>query len=235
MGSGSSGNCYLLYDSRGKCLILDVGLNLEKDIQPYLENNLKEVSGVIVTHDHKKDHTFSLKNCIKKGLDCYGNADICSKYKGCNLVECGKLYNIDGFRIQTFELVHNVPNNAFIIDTIDGIRVLYCTDTQYIPKRVKRVNYVLIEANNDDDVMISNSLNDKESHSKAQFHQSLDNCIKYLKSIHSPELMAVVLIHLSDQNSNAKLFVKKVQDELSFDNVYVADKGMVIELNKEEF
>ena len=49
------------------------------------------------------------------------------------------------------------------------------------------------------------------------------------------EARAVVLWHLSDTNINAKIAKKRVQDELGFSNVIVADVGVEIELIKEDF
>ena len=48
-------------------------------------------------------------------------------------------------------------------------------------------------------------------------------------------LQNVVLIHLSSGNSNEKDFKERVQQELGFDRVWVANNGMEIELNKSEF
>ena len=87
------------------------------------------------TDECHQDHVKSLDYFINLGIPCYGNKDVCSMHKGC--IELPNVLKVDGFKVQTFELVHNVPNNAFIIDTSDGIRILYCTDTQYIPKIVK--------------------------------------------------------------------------------------------------
>ena len=45
----------------------------------------------------------------------------------------------------------------------------------------------------------------------------------------------MILWHLSDTNINAEKAKQRVKDELGFDNVFVADKGLVVELNKDEF
>jgi hypothetical protein len=64
---------------------------------------------------------------------------------------------------------------------------------------------------------------------------SLDDCIDYLKEIYSPELQGVVLWHLSDTNIDAKKALERVKEELGFDRVWIAEKGLEIELEKEEF
>lgn len=146
-----------------------------------------------------------------------------------------RLLKVDGFKIQNFELVHNVPNNALIIDTIDGIRILYCTDTKYIPKRVKGVHYAIIECNHEYDCMVDNAMEDIYSMSHYENHQSLDHCIEYLKEIYSTNLQCVILWHLSQSNIDAGKAVQRVKDELCFSNVKYAQRGLEIKLNKEEF
>jgi phosphoribosyl 1,2-cyclic phosphodiesterase len=232
LGSGSKGNSLVIYDSRGKYIILDVGLTY-KEILRGLDYNLNNCVSIICSHNHLADHTKSLDYFIKLGVPCYGNQDICDSHKGCNLLP--KVLNIDGFRIQNFELVHNVPNNAIIVDTLCGIRLLYCTDTEYIPKKVKGVNYAIIECNHDDDFMVDNAMEDVLSMSHHENHQSLDRCIEYLKVIFSPSLQGVILWHLSDTNINESKALKKVKKELGFDNIVCAKENLIIPLQKEEF
>ena len=167
------------------------------------------------------------------GVPCYGNQDICDHHKGCNLLP--KVLKIDGFKIQNFELVHNVQNNAFVVDTDDGIRILYCTDTEYIPYKVKNVHYAIIECNYDSDYIIDNLMEGKYSMSHHENHQSLDKCIEYLKMIYSNKLQGVVLWHMSNANIDAEKALQKVQYELAFPYVYIADKGIVIDVSKDPF
>lgn len=230
--SGSGGNSLAIYDSRGKYIIVDVGLPY-KDILKGLSYELSNCVSILCSHNHTADHTKSLDKFIKTSIPCYGNQDICDNHKGCSLLP--KVLNIDGFKIQNFELVHNVPNNAFVIDTLDGIRILYCTDTQYIPKRVKGVHYAIIECNHDLNDMVDNAMENVFSMSHYEHHHSLDNCIEYLKAIYSTNLQAVILWHLSDTNINAKKAKERVQQELGFLPVYVAEEGLTLELQKEEF
>lgn len=232
LASGSSGNSLVIYDNRGKYLIIDVGLSY-KEILKGLNYDLTDCIAIICSHDHVADHTKSLDKFIKLGIPCYGNQDICDHHKGCYVLP--KLLKLGGFKVQNFELVHNVPNNALIIDTIDGIRTLYCTDTQFIPKRVKGVNYAIIECNHDIENIIDNLVDDKSSMSHPEYHQDIDECIRYLKSIYSVDLQSIILWHLSDANINAEKAKQQVKDELGFSNVYVADKGLTINLEKDEF
>ena len=185
------------------------------------------------TDERHQDHIKSLDYFINLGIPCYGNKDVCSIHKGC--IELPNVLKVDGFKVQTFELVHDVPNNAFIIDTSDGIRILYCTDTQYIPKIVKRVHYAIIECNNNFDTIVDNAMEGDMTMSNFKEHQNINDCIEYLKRIYNVDLQQVVLWHLSSTNINPNDAVKRVRRELGFENVVYAQRGLEIELVKSEF
>ena len=185
------------------------------------------------TDERHQDHVKSLDYFINLGIPCYGNKDVCSIHKGC--IEFPKVLKVDGFKVQNFELVHDVPNNAFIIDTDDGIRILYCTDTKRIPKKVKGVHYACIECNNDQDTIINNAMCDVFTKSKPENHQSLDECIRYLKAINNVNLQCIILWHMSMINIDEKKAIDTIKRDVGFDNVVVADSGMEIEIQKSEF
>lgn len=231
LSSGSSGNCVAVYDSRGKYILLDVGLGY-KDILNGLNWNLSNCVSTFTSHIHR-DHSKALAHFIEAGVPCFSNQDVSEHYKGCQFLD--RMVKVDGFKVQTFDLVHNAPNSAFIVDTIDGIRILYCTDTQYVPKRVKGVNCAIIECNHDEETIIDNMCEGVESRSQFENHHSLDRCIEYLKSIYSAYLTSVILWHPSGTNLNKKEAVRRVKEELGFEAVYMAEKGLELEICKEEF
>lgn len=185
------------------------------------------------TDERHIDHVKSLDYFINLGIPCYGNKDVCDAHNGC--IELPKVLKVDGFKVQTFELVHDVPNNAFVIDTDDGIRILYCTDTKRIPKKVKGVHYACIECNHDQDAILDNEMEDVFTKSKPENHQSLDECIRYLKAINNVNLQCIILWHMSMTNIDENKAIAMVKRELSFDNVIGANKGDIVELVKEEF
>ena len=185
------------------------------------------------TDERHQDHVKSLDYFINLGIPCYGNKDVCSIHKGC--IELPKVLKVDGFKVQTFELVHDVPNNSFIIDTDDGIRILYCTDTKRIPKKVKGVHYAAIECNNDQDTIIDNAMCDVFTKSRPENHQSLNECIRYLKAINNVNLQCIILWHMSMTNIDENKAIAMVKREVGFANVVVADSGMEIEIQKSEF
>lgn len=223
LGSGSSGNCLAIYNSSGKYIIVDVGMS-SKDILRGVDFNLTNCLSMLCTHNHT-DHTKSLDYFINMGIPCYGNKDVCDHHKGCNLLS--KVLKVDGFKVQNFDLVHDVPCSAFVIDIDDNVRILYCTDTKYIPKRVKGVHFAIIECNHDAEYMLDKALEDKYYTSKPENHQSLDTCTEYLKQIQSPNLQAIILWHLSNGNIDeiASLFTAVLLKSNDCDLITFADNA----------
>ena len=115
-------------------------------------------------------------------------------------------------------------------------KVVFMTDTYYSPFKFQGVNNWIIEANYSEKILA-----EKESNGISyvtdrvrRSHLSVENCIKTLQANDLSLTNNIVLIHLSDSNSDEKLFHKMVS-EATNKNVTVADKGVVIEFNKYSF
>ena len=228
--SGSSGN-NLIIQSDGKKLLVDLGIGHNRILKS-VNYKIDDWVAAICSHRHT-DHTKSLDYFIRMGIPCYGNDDVCAHHEGCRPLP--KVLKLDGFKVQHFDLDHNVPNTAFVIDLDSGIRVLYVTDTRSVRKRVKNVNYAIIECNYDDDTIIDNMSIGDYSRSHPENHMSLEACIDYLHEIHSPSLQGVVLWHLSSSNVDEGRAMSSVMDSLGFERVYIARSGIEIEMVKDEF
>ena len=142
-----------------------------------------------------------------------------------------------GFTILPLSVQHGgVECFAFLIFTPCGQTIAFATDCEEFNYKINvPIHHVLIEANNDFDVMVDNACEGYYSSSQAQNHMSIDNAIKFIRANYSANLQSVTLIHLSDTNSNEKMFVKKVKDTFGFDNVSAARPSQIINLEKEEF
>lgn len=234
IGTGSRGNCLTVYDSRGKYILLDVGLPI-KTILKGVEYNIKDCLAAFVTHEHL-DHSKAINDCIQYGIPVYANEEVCNKYPKCHLIDALGVGKFDGFKVRSFGVAHDVKNNAFTIDTIDGIRILYATDMSSVQWCSKNVNYAVIECNYSKEELISNIVEDEESRSKYYNHFELNKCIHYLKhGIYNTELRGVILWHMSKTNIDVKKAVEKVKLELGFPNVYAAKNGDIYPIHKTDF
>lgn len=234
IGTGSRGNCLAVYDSRGKYILLDVGLPI-KTILKGVEYNINDCIAAFVTHVHQ-DHSKAINDCIKYGIPVYANEDVCKKYPKCHLIDALKVGEFDGFKVRSFEVAHDVQNNAFTIDTIDGIRILYATDMNSVQWCAKHVNYAVIECNYSEEDVINNMVDNEEIRSKYYNHFELNKCIHYLKhGIYNTELQGILLWHMSKTNIDVRKAVQQVQLELGFPYVYAAKNGDTYYMYKTEF
>ena len=232
VGSSSSGNAYIL-DCGSEQLILELGVSW-KEILKALNFDLSKVRACLVTHSHQ-DHSKYIPNAIKFGLSVFSNKEVQLALPKVKVLELGKKKRIGGFSVQPIPLFHDVMNYGFLIEHKDMGKLLFCTDTTQVPYKFKNVNHFLIECNSDIDCMIDNACDNEFSRSASQNHLELNDTIETLKQNYSVKTQTIVLIHLSNANINAVKAKKKVQEELGFGNVYIAEKGLEIELNKEEF
>lgn len=69
IGTGSSGNCYALYDNDGKILLLDLGL-ARKEILKGIDFNVSDVAGAVVSHGHG-DHAKAVKDFENMGIPVF--------------------------------------------------------------------------------------------------------------------------------------------------------------------
>lgn len=233
LSSGSHGNSYLL-QCKDETLILELGIKWD-DILKGLDYNLGCVCGCLVSHSHL-DHSKAIQNAISFGLSVYSNEEVATIHKGVKVLNLKeKTRTGKGFIVQPIKLFHNVECYGFLIQHEEFGKMVFATDTNSVPYKFKGVQHWMIEANYSEEILIDNACNDVYSRSASENHLEINDTIEVLKRNYSSELQNVVLIHLSSGNSNEKDFKERVQQELGFYNVWVANSGVEIELNKSEF
>lgn len=183
--------------------------------------------------DHANKDT--IKKMIKYGIPVYSCEESREIDKHIITIKKGAKTRIGGFKIQPIPLRHSCECFGYIIEHEEIGKMVFATDCSEFLYRIKDVNHLLIEANYSDDCLIDNMCNNEEMRSRHEHHLELNDAINALKANYSPSLMNVILLHLSNGNSNEEQFVKKVKNELGFDNVFVAKENLVLSLQKEEF
>lgn len=182
-----------------------------------------------------KDHSKSIPQAIKNGLCVYSCSDVQKVHSEVKVLQKGFKTKIGSFKIQPIPLHHNVECIGFLIIAPDGQRILFATDTKRIPYKFTNLNHILVESNYGEDLIIDNMCNDDFNVSASENHMEINDTIDFLRHNYSSSLMTICLIHLSHGNADKKYFKQKVQDELGFNNVFVAQKGLEIPLEICEF
>jgi hypothetical protein len=181
--------------------------------------------------DHSKYAPTALKSC----LSVYSNEEVQTICPQVKVLKKGSKCKIGGFSVQPIPTPHSVECYAYVIDHEAIGRCLFVTDTSEFKYRIKGCNHIFIEANWSEDVLIDNACNDEFSRSRHEQHLELGQTIEVLKQNYSSDLQTIMLLHLSNGNSNAQQFKERVQQELGFSPVYIAEEGLTLELQKEEF
>lgn len=186
-----------------------------------------------IIFDHANRDT--IRKFIQYGIPVYSCEEVANENKGIMIAKKGRKTSIGGFKIQPILLFHNCMNFGYVIEHEEIGKLVFCTDTCRIPYRFKNVNHFMVEANYSYDLLIDHMCDNVYSQSASENHMEINDTIEMLKENYSSSLQNVVLIHLSNGNSDANEFVKKTKEELGFNNVFVAEKNFVLPLYKEEF
>lgn len=219
LGSGSSGNCYLLHNEK-ECLVVEAGIPFV-EVKKALDFDISKIVGVIVSHEHK-DHSKYVSDYHKVGIPVFKPYEIVA----------APINNFGNFEVRHFGVVHDVQCYGFLITHKEIGRLLFATDTEYIKYRFKGLNHVLIEANYSKELISEyhKSLGDRVKVS----HMEINTTCDFLESNNNPNLYNVVLLHLSDRTSNEQQFIDRAKQVVN-SNVYVATKGIEIDLDNEPF
>lgn len=219
LGSGSSGNCYLLHNEK-ECLVIEAGVPVI-EVKKALDFQISKIVGVIVSHEHK-DHSKYVSDYHKVGIPVFKPYEIVA----------APLNMFGNFSIRHFSVVHDVECYGFLIEHKEFGKLLFATDTEYIRYRFKSLNHVLIEANYSKELLkeYHKVLGDRIKLS----HMEIDTTCEFLEVNSNPNLYNVLLLHLSDKISNEQLFIDKAKKVVNC-NVYVATKGLEIDLKTEPF
>ena len=117
-------------------------------------------------------------------------------------------------------------------------RLLFVTDSYLLRYRFRGVTHWLIECNYNTDILqerlASGSVHPAQYKRTLQSHMSYETCLKTLLASNLTSTRHIVLIHLSDGNSDAERCRLGIAGATGKD-VRVATRGMTIEINRTPF
>ena len=240
LGSSSAGNCYLLHNET-EVLVIEAGMKFS-DVKKALFFKTSKIVGLLCTHEHG-DHAGHLVEYVKAGITvCASLGTLSAKGIDTNIVrpaQAEKTVKFGGFRVMPFDVEHDCREPfGFLINHNETGNVLFATDTASIPFDFTGLNNLLIEANYSDEIVYDNiykgKLNAKHQERVMHSHMSLATCEAFCRTTDLKAVNNIVLIHLSDGNSNAAQFRERIA-RVTGKTVFVADKNMTIEFNKTPF
>lgn len=241
LGSNSTGNCYLfMADDTPETLIVECGVSL-KEVKKALDYDIRRVVGAVVTHEHG-DHAKAVSDFLDMHISVYmssGTANTLKEARRAKTLGSMDTIKLGNFTIKAFDVKHDAaePFGYLIFHPEMGL-TLFATDTCYLKHTFKGLSNVLIECNYRHDILERNISGGKLPASMyariVQNHMSYNTCAEALQTNDLRFVNNIVLMHLSDGNSNATEFKTGIT-QLTGKTVYVADRGMCIDFNKTPF
>lgn len=215
LGSGSSGNCYLL-ENETECIVIEQGMPFAL-AKILLDFNINKIVGAVQSHSHK-DHAKYSKEYEKCGIPVFKPAETEKR-----------TVTYGGFRIQAFPLVHDVPCFGFVFWHDEMEPLVFATDTEYVPVKFKslRPSTLMIECNYQEKYLPEGRKADRQYGT----HMEEQTTIRCVEANKTDALKTVILIHLSDGSCDPKEVMESVSAVAGEGvAVYTAKEGMVVNL-----
>ena len=240
LNSNSDGNCYLL-EGKNSTLILECGVRFAT-VKQALKFDLSRVAGALLTHEHG-DHSCAVRDFISAGINIYCSEGtrscIVAPGHRVKAVEPNKVFQVGEFSVYPFDVQHDAKQPfGFLIKHPECGSVLFITDSYYVKYKFSGLTHVLIEANYCEEIvyerMLAGTINKHVKDRVIQSHMSLQTCKKLLSDNDLRGVANIVLLHLSDGNSDAKKFLREVKEQTG-KKVFIAEKGLELPLGETPF
>lgn len=227
LASGSTGNSYALDDGRS-VLLLEAGISGKRILGGY-RDLLPRVIGCLVSHEHQ-DHAKGAAELARRGIPLYASAgtfgairDIQNPYAlhTIRAREAVQIYSQDGrevlWTVLPWEAQHDAaePLGFLLQSRTTGEKILFATDTYYIPYTFQGLDYILLECNYSRE-LLQESIEDgrtapEQTRRVYQSHFGLRNVLDMLRANDLSRVQRIYLIHISRENGDPETFAKQVR------------------------
>lgn len=215
--SGSKGNSCLIRHKNTQ-LLIDCG-----STKKYLMDSLKKVQarvddtdGVLISHAHS-DHVSQLKHF--NHLDVYSYCDLKDALDKHDVMPNQK-FILKDLSIQILGLSHDAPNTIGFVIESDQKKLVYVTDTGYVPNQIKpyiaNADYYIFESNHDVDRLMHTNrpMFLKQRILSDNGHLNNEDSSLNLTSLMNTRTKKIVLAHLSEEANTQDLALDTFSDVL---------------------
>lgn len=190
---------------------------------------LTDIDGCLISHSHS-DHCKAAMQLAQIGINIYASVETLSALGMEKRLFATEINPLTEVRLRTagitcFRVEHDAEGTlGFIIhDPLTLDRLMYVTDTPYLPVAAKGITHMMIEANYDPDIMkenVENGMNLKRAVRTVKNHMSIETTLATLEKMDKSKLKEVWLLHLSKDNTGDDF--KKRAQEICGCEVYIA-------------
>lgn len=216
IASSSAGNCYLISDGETR-LLIEAGIPI-KDIKVATDFLDPKIDGCLISHSHN-DHARSVNDLLALGVKCYMSAETYTELglqsPFIDLIANEKAFNINTFKILPLRLFHDVPCLGFyIMSKATKEALFFATDTHFIPYQFKNLDYIMVEANYDANIVdrkIEAGCYDSVAKDRlVKSHMDITTTIQWLEGQNLKGCKRIYLLHLSNSSSDEADFKQRV-------------------------
>ena len=229
-GSGSSGNCCLLYTStEGLMIDAGVGIRLIKKYFREYGLSLPVVRRILVTHD-QADHikaagylseelhvpvyaTKAVHSGIERNYCVHKKVPLAYK----QYIVPGETYEMGDFRVTPFAVPHDSTENVGYYVQVEDTAFCIMTDAGHVTEEMKefigKTEYLVVESNHDEEMLRNGKYPErlKKRIREKYGHLSNRECAKAVTENRSEKLKKIWLCHLSEENNHPDLALKTME------------------------
>ncbi|MFA5378494.1 MAG: MBL fold metallo-hydrolase [Dehalococcoidia bacterium] len=242
ISTGSHANLYALH-AGDQTLLLDAGVSGRKLINSMPDWN--SVCGCLVTHEHA-DHSRGVPDLLRMGVPVYASQGTIEAIRvDADLTRLKRIqalltFTVGEFTVLPFSTKHDAAEPLGFIVRYEPTQetLLYCTDSYYLPHTFPGINYWLVECNYIEDIINQRLAESPETAFLRKrlmtSHMSLRRLLDALKANDLSKTRMIILVHLSDSNSDERQMVSSIHAQTGIETV-AATNGAVIELELAPF
>ena len=222
LASGSAGNSYAVDDGE-TVLLLEAGIQKTKILSGYA-NRLARVAGCLVTHEHT-DHAKAAVQLTDCGIDVYASQGTLDAIRPTptlrsyrfHTLRARKQAQIGSWIVMPWQAQHDAaePLGFLLYSQRTKERLLFATDTYYIPNRFPHLDYIMVECNYDMSILLRNIADGVTPESLKprllQSHFSLDNVRAFLSANDLSRVQHIYLLHVSGGNGDRESFGRDIK------------------------
>ena len=222
LASGSFGNSYAVDDGES-VLLLEAGIQKNKILSGYADR-LARVAGCLVTHEHT-DHAKAAVQLTDCGIDVYASQGTLDAIRPTptlrsyrfHTLHARKPAQVGSWAVIPWEAQHDAaePLGFLLYSRHTKERLLFATDTYYIPHRFPQLDYIMVECNYDMSILLRNIAEGVTPESLKplllQSHFSLDNVRAFLSANDLSRVQHIYLLHVSDGNGDREAFGRDIK------------------------
>lgn len=224
--SSSAGNLCLVEDGDGHRLAIECGV-LYAEMQHKLGYRVARLDGALLSHAHG-DHARAAKDVLRAGIPTYAlkqtfEALKLTEHHNAHAVETQQAFKIKGrWRVLPFDLRHDIPALGFVVSDADD-KLLYVTDTAYVPYRFRELTLIAIEANYSEAILRDSGEDVARKMRSLRYHMSIERVLGFLAVNDLSAVREIFLLHLSEEHGDADQF-KKLVEQATGKPAYVAPR-----------